>query len=196
MHILAISGSLRQGSHNTALLRAAADMLPPGVTVDFDDRLEEIPAFNEDRVATRPEPVDRLWDAVAEADGVLISTPEYNSSIPGVLKNALDWLSRPLIESPLRNKPAAVIGASTSMFGAVWSQAETRKVLGRSAPAFSIASCPWRVRTSSSTRQASWSRRRSSRSSAPSCRRWSTRSRRARQPWPGASVRSPQVASK
>jgi chromate reductase, NAD(P)H dehydrogenase (quinone) len=130
MHILAISGSLRQGSHNTALLRAAADMLPPGVTVDFYDHLEEIPAFNEDRVATRPEPVDRLWGAVAEADGVLISTPEYNSSIPGVLKNALDWLSRPLIESPLRNKPAAVIGASTSMFGAVWSQAETRKILG------------------------------------------------------------------
>jgi chromate reductase, NAD(P)H dehydrogenase (quinone) len=130
MHILAISGSLRQGSYNTALLRAAADLLPPGVTVTFYDHLEKIPAFNEDRVAKRPEPVERLWDAVAEADGVLISTPEYNSSMPGVLKNALDWLSRPLIESPLRNKPAAVIGASTSMFGAVWSQAETRKVLG------------------------------------------------------------------
>jgi len=130
MHILAISGSLREGSYNTALLRAAADRLPPGVTVTFYDHLVQVPAFNEDRVAERPEPVDRLWDAVAEADGVLISTPEYNSSIPGVLKNALDWLSRPLIESPLRNKPAAVIGASTSMFGAVWSQAETRKVLG------------------------------------------------------------------
>jgi len=130
MHILAISGSLRQGSYNTALLRAAAEKLPPGVAVTFYDRLEEIPAFSEDRVAERPEPVARLWDAVAEVDGVLISTPEYNSSIPGVLKNALDWLSRPLIESPLRNKPAAVIGASTSMFGAVWSQAETRKVLG------------------------------------------------------------------
>jgi len=130
MHILAISGSLRQGSHNTALLRAAANLLPPGVTVTFYDGLEDIPAFNEDRVANRPESVERLWDAVAEVDGVLISTPEYNSSIPGVLKNALDWLSRPLIESPLRNKPAAVIGASTSMFGAVWSQAETRKVLG------------------------------------------------------------------
>ena len=86
MHILAISGSLRQGSHNTALLRAAADMLPPGVTVDLYDRLEEIPAFNEDRVAQRPEPVDRLWDAVAEADGVLIATPEYNTTIPGQLK--------------------------------------------------------------------------------------------------------------
>jgi chromate reductase, NAD(P)H dehydrogenase (quinone) len=130
MQILAISGSLRQGSYNTALLRAAADLLPPGVTVNLYDHLEEVPAFNEDRVADRPESVDRLWDAVAEVDGVLISSPEYNSSIPGVLKNALDWLSRPLIESPLRNKPVAVIGASTSMFGAVWAQAETRKVLG------------------------------------------------------------------
>jgi chromate reductase len=130
MHLLAISGSLRQGSHNTTLLRAAAAMLPPGVTVTLYDGLEQIPPFNEDRVAERPQAVSRLWDAVSEADGVLIATPEYNSSIPGVLKNALDWLSRPLIESPLRNKPAAVIGASTSMFGAVWSQAETRKVLG------------------------------------------------------------------
>jgi chromate reductase len=130
MHILGISGSLRQGSYNTALLRAAAEKLPPGVAVSFYDHLEEIPAFNEDRVAERPEPVARLWDAVDEVDGVLISAPEYNSSIPGILKNALDWLSRPLIESPLRNKPTAVIGASTSMFGAVWSQAETRKVLG------------------------------------------------------------------
>lgn len=129
MRILAISGSLRQGSYNTALLRAAAELLPPGVAVDFYDHLEEVPAFNEDRVDERPEAVERLWDAVAEADGVLISTPEYNSSMPGVLKNALDWLSRPLMDSPLRNKPAAVIGASTSMFGAVWSQAETRKVL-------------------------------------------------------------------
>ncbi len=129
MRILAISGSLRQGSYNTALLRAAAELLPPGVAVDFYDHLEGVPAFNEDRVDERPEAVERLWDAVAEADGVLISTPEYNSSMPGVLKNALDWLSRPLMDSPLRNKPAAVIGASTSMFGAVWSQAETRKVL-------------------------------------------------------------------
>jgi chromate reductase, NAD(P)H dehydrogenase (quinone) len=94
------------------------------------DPLEDIPPFNEDRLDARPAPVQHLHDAVEAADGVLISTPEYNSSIPGVLKNALDWLSRPLIESPLRNKPAAVIGASTGMFGAVWAQAETRKVLG------------------------------------------------------------------
>ncbi len=93
------------------------------------DRLEAIPPFNEDRLDELPGAVQHLRDAVEAADGVLISAPEYNSSIPGVLKNALDWLSRPLIDSPLRNKPAAVIGASTGMFGAVWSQAETRKVL-------------------------------------------------------------------
>ena len=71
----------------------------------------------------------RLWDQVADADAVLIATPEYNHSIPGQLKNALDWLSRPLSDSPLKNKPAAVIGASTGAFGAVWAQAEARKVL-------------------------------------------------------------------
>ena len=130
MRILAISGSLRRDSHNTALLRAAADLLPPGVDLTVYDELEQIPPFNEDRLQRLPVPVEHLRQAVSAADGVLIATPEYNSSIPGVLKNALDWLSRPLIESPLRNKPAVVIGASTGMFGAVWAQAETRKVLG------------------------------------------------------------------
>ena len=88
-----------------------------------------IPPFDEDDEHARPESVQALFDAVAEADAVLLSTPEYNHSIPGQLKNALDWLSRPLIESPLRNKPAAVVGASTGLFGAVWAQAEARKVL-------------------------------------------------------------------
>jgi chromate reductase len=130
MRILAISGSLRRDSHNTALLRAAAELLPPEVEVAVYERLGELPPFNEELVADRPAAAQHLWDEVAASDGVLISTPEYNSSIPGVLKNALDWLSQPLIQSPLRNKPAVVIGASTGMFGAVWSQAETRKVLG------------------------------------------------------------------
>ena len=130
MQILAISGSLRRDSHNSALLRAAADLLPPEVELSRYEGLGAIPPFNEDDVPNRPAPAQAFWDAVAEVDGVLIATPEYNSSIPGVLKNALDWLSRPLEDSPLRNKPAAVIGASTGMFGAVWSQAETRKVLG------------------------------------------------------------------
>lgn len=130
MRILAISGSLRRGSHNTALLRAAADLLPPGVELTLHDGLKEIPPYDDDDLHTRPEPVARLDAEVANADAVLISTPEYNSSIPGQLKNALDWLSRPLGSSPLRNKPVAVIGASTGMFGAVWAQAETRKILG------------------------------------------------------------------
>jgi chromate reductase len=130
MRILAISGSLRRESHNTTLLRAAVALLPPEVEVDSYERLGEVPPFNEDDIAQRPAGAQALWDAVGAVDGVLIATPEYNSSIPGVLKNGLDWLSRPLIDSPLRNKPVAVIGASTGMFGAVWSQAETRKVLG------------------------------------------------------------------
>jgi chromate reductase len=130
MRILAISGSLRRDSHNTALLRAAARLLPPDVEVVLAESLRDIPPYDEDCDDSVPTPVLRLRDAVASADAVLISTPEYNGSMPGQLKNALDWLSRPLATSPLRNKPAAVIGASTSMFGAVWAQAETRKVLG------------------------------------------------------------------
>ncbi|HEU4657933.1 MAG TPA: NAD(P)H-dependent oxidoreductase [Capillimicrobium sp.] len=130
MRILAISGSLRRDSHNTALLRAAAELLPPGVELEVYDRLKEIPPFDDDdRLAGRPAPVGDLWQAIEAADAVLISTPEYNHSVPGQLKNALDWMSRPLAESPLRNKPAAVVGASTGMFGAVWAQAEMRKVL-------------------------------------------------------------------
>jgi chromate reductase len=132
MRILGISGSLRRDSHNTALLRAAAEMLPPGVELELFDGLRNVPLYDAD--IDTPElqgaGVDALKDAIERADAVLIATPEYNHSIPGQLKNALDWLSRPLAESPLREKPAAVIGASTGMFGAVWAQAEARKVLG------------------------------------------------------------------
>jgi len=130
MKILGLSGSLRDGSHNTRLLRGAGKLLPEGVELVVFDRLDAIPPFNEDDEATPPEPVRHLKDAIAEADGLLIATPEYNSSIPGVLKNALDWVSRPRASSPLAGKPAAVIGSSTGLFGAVWAQAETRKVLG------------------------------------------------------------------
>jgi chromate reductase len=129
MRILAISGSLRRDSHNTALLRAAAEMLPAGVELTIHDGLREIPPYDDDVLHAPSASVVRLREEIADADGVLISTPEYNSSIPGQLKNALDWMSRPLAESPLRGKPAAVIGASTGMFGAVWAQAEARKVL-------------------------------------------------------------------
>jgi len=129
MKVLGLSGSLRAGSHNAQLLRAAAQLLPPGAELIEFGSLKAIPPFDEDDEHDRPHEVRELFAAVAEADAVLVSTPEYNHSLPGQLKNALDWLSRPLHESPLRGKPAAVIGASTGLFGAVWAQAEGRKVL-------------------------------------------------------------------
>ena len=131
VRILGISGSLRRGSHNTSLLRAAATVLPPGVELEIFDGLRDLPPYDPDLDREPAHPaVARLRAAIAAADGVLIATPEYNGSIPGVLKNALDWASRPFPDSALRGKPVAVIGASTGLFGAVWAQAETRKVLG------------------------------------------------------------------
>jgi chromate reductase len=128
--ILGISGSLRSQSHNTNLLRAAAELLPPGVELELWDGLKEVPPYDQDDdVQPAPQPVAALRGAIAGADAVLFATPEYNSSVPGVLKNALDWVSRPLKTNALRNKPVAVVGASTGAFGAVWSQAELRKVL-------------------------------------------------------------------
>jgi chromate reductase len=130
MRVLGLSGSLRRDSHNRALLRAAAAALPPGAELVEWDRLAELPAYDEDLDgAFAPEPVRALREALADADAVLIATPEYNHSLPGALKNALDWASRPYATNPLRGKPAAVIGASTGLFGAVWAQAEARKVL-------------------------------------------------------------------
>jgi chromate reductase len=131
LRILGISGSLRRGSHNTNLLRAAAELLPPGAELDLYEGLRELPPYDPDLDVEPADPaVVRLREAIASADGVLISAPEYNGSIPGVLKNALDWASRPFPDNALRGKPVAVIGASTGLFGAVWAQAETRKVLG------------------------------------------------------------------
>ncbi len=131
MKVLGISGSLRRDSYNTKLLRAAEELLPPFVEFELFDGLKAIPPYDEeDDVHPGPEAVEGLRRAVAEADAIVFATPEYNSSIPGQLKNAIDWLSRPLATNPLRNKPVVVIGASTGAFGAVWSQAELRKVLG------------------------------------------------------------------
>jgi chromate reductase, NAD(P)H dehydrogenase (quinone) len=131
MKVLGISGSLRHDSHNSALLRAAAERLPAGAELVPFERLGEIPPYDEDvEVEGVPEGVRELREAIRGADAVLIATPEYNHSIPGQLKNALDWASRPAGESSLNGTPAAVIGASTGMFGAVWAQAELRKVLG------------------------------------------------------------------
>jgi len=132
MRVLALSGSLRSGSHSGELLRRAAAAAPADVDVVVYDGLKEIPPYDadDDLPGAQPPAVQRLKAALAAADAVLIATPEYNHSIPGALKNAFDWVSRPLPESPMRNKPAAVISSSTGMFGGVWAAAETRKVLG------------------------------------------------------------------
>ena len=130
MKILGISGSLRNGSYNTKLLRAASELLPPDADFELWDGLKAVPPYDEDDdVQPAPAGVAALRRAIARADAVLFATPEYNRSVPGVLKNAIDGVSRPLASNPLRNKPVAVVGASTGAFGAVWSQAELRKVL-------------------------------------------------------------------
>jgi chromate reductase len=131
MRVLGISGSLRRDSLNSALLRAAAERLPGGAELIEFERLGEVPPYDEDVEDHEPAPdaVRALREAIREADAVLIATPEYNHSIPGQLKNALDWASRPAGKSALDGKPAAAIGASKSMFGGVWAQAELRKVL-------------------------------------------------------------------
>ena len=130
VRVLALSGSLRRGSYNTALLRAAAELAPPGVELDLYGGLRSVPPFDEDQENVTPPAVAELRAALAAADALLVATPEYNFSIPGQLKNAIDWLSRPAGANALRGKPAVVVGASTGMFGAVWAQAEVRKVLG------------------------------------------------------------------
>ena len=130
MRVLAISGSLRRDSHNTKLLRNAEELL--GTSVDFElyDGLELVPPYNEDRDGEGAvETVADLRARVESADALLIATPEYNSSVPGQLKNAVDWASRPVREGALWGKPVVVIGASTGFYGGVWAQAELRKVL-------------------------------------------------------------------
>jgi chromate reductase, NAD(P)H dehydrogenase (quinone) len=133
MKVLGISGSLRRDSYNSTLLRAAAELLPPSAELEVFDALKAVEPYDEDDDAgAGPPGVRRLREAIESADAVLIATPEYNSSVPGQLKNAIDWASRPKGENVLWGVPAAVVGASTGMFGAVWSQAEVRKTLGAS----------------------------------------------------------------
>ena len=130
MKVLAISGSLRRDSYNTKLLRVAEELLPTVVEFELFDGLKAVPPYDEeDDVQPAPPAVAALREAIAAADALLIATPEYNASVPGQLKNALDWVSRPPATNALRNKPVAVVGASTGAFGAVWSQGELRKVL-------------------------------------------------------------------
>jgi chromate reductase len=133
MKVLAISGSLRGASHNRKLLEAAAGPLADlGAEVEIlgSEALRALPYFDEDLEAEPIDAVESFRAAVADADGILIATPEYNSSIPGVIKNAIDWASRPRADAAIKGKPVAVIGASVMPFGAVWAQAELRKVLG------------------------------------------------------------------
>ena len=128
MRLLGISGSLRRGSYNSALLAAAAAECPSTVELVVWRGLADIPAFDEDLVSA-PRAVALLRSELRCADAVLIATPEYNASVPGALKNALDWASRPFRDNCLLGKPVAVVGASTGVFGGVWAQAELRKVL-------------------------------------------------------------------
>jgi chromate reductase, NAD(P)H dehydrogenase (quinone) len=132
MQVLGISGSLRRDSHNSKLLRAAGELVEAQAGAGFTlyEDLKAIPPYDaDDDVGEGPAAVASLRRAIDEADAIVFATPEYNSSIPGQLKNAIDWTSRPLATNVLRNKPVAVVGASTGMFGAVWAQAELRKVL-------------------------------------------------------------------
>jgi chromate reductase len=130
VRVLGLSGSLRRESRNRQLIRAARSLLPAEAALVTFDGLGMIPAFNEDAETNPPGSVVELEQAIRSTDAVLIATPEYNASLSGVLKNALDWMSRPYATNPLRFKPVAVVGASTGMFGAVWAQADTRRVLG------------------------------------------------------------------
>jgi chromate reductase len=132
MRILAISGSLRAASYNTALLRAAADLAPSGVQIELYEDLESLPPYNEDRDHELPAPeVKRLREQIASADAVLFSTPEFNGTMPGQLKHAVDWASRPYGDgSALWGKPVAVMGASGTDYGAIWAQDHLRKALG------------------------------------------------------------------
>jgi chromate reductase len=131
VRVLAVSGSLRRDSHNTQLLRAAAEAAPEGVDVELWEGLGELPLYDHDLDMTEGlEPVRRLRDAWGAADAILIATPEYNGSVPGGLKNAVDWASRPVRASALTNQTVSVIGASTGQFGAMWAQQDLRRILG------------------------------------------------------------------
>ncbi len=127
MHLLGISGSLRKNSLNTAALHACQDLLPAGVTLSLFD-IAAIPLYNEDvREQGFPPAVQQLREQIAAADALIFATPEYNYSIPGVLKNAIDWASRPP-EQPFENKPIALIGATPGGFGTSRSQYHLRQV--------------------------------------------------------------------
>jgi chromate reductase len=128
MRLLALVGSLRKASHNRALVRELAAVLPEGVTLEIYDRLGEIVTFDPD-VAGEPEVVTHLKEAIRAADGLVFATPEYNYSISGVLKNAIDWSTRPLATSALRGKPCGILSASTGISGGMRAQLHLRQIL-------------------------------------------------------------------
>lgn len=135
VNVLVLLGSLRAASINRQLVDLALETAPDGIRLQFFDRLGELPFYNEDidndDVA---EPVVALRHAAADADAALVVTPEYNGSIPGVLKNAIDWLSRPYGNSALKDKPLAVVGAALGRYGGQWAHDETRKSFAIAGP--------------------------------------------------------------
>jgi chromate reductase len=132
MRILAVSGSLREDSFNTSLLRAAAEVAPDGLELELWDGIDGLPLYDQDLDdgGRAPESVRRLREDWSAADAILFATPEYNGSVPGGLKNAIDWASRPTGGAVLRNKPVSVVGASTGRFGALWAQQDLKRILG------------------------------------------------------------------
>jgi len=130
VRILAIAGSLRAGSYNAALARAAAELAPAGVEVELFDGLGDLPLFDSDLEGEEHASVLRLRDRIAAADALFVATPEYNGSIPGVLKNAIDWASRPRSDAALQGKSVAIAGASPGQYGALWAIQDLRRVLG------------------------------------------------------------------
>jgi NAD(P)H-dependent FMN reductase len=132
VRILALVGSLRAGSHNRQLAEAAVKHAPEGVEIELYEGLAEVPFYNEDidTEAALPATAAALREAAGRADGFLFFSPEYNGTIPAVLKNAIDWLSRPYGAGSFTGKPAAVVGTAFGQFGGVWAQDETRKAVG------------------------------------------------------------------
>jgi chromate reductase len=131
MRVMGIAGSIRRGSFNRALLDAAVELAPEGMRIEPWDRLREVPHYDGglETDALRPEPVEELKRRIAEADGLLLVTPEYNYSVPGVLKNAIDWASRPGYKSVFVGKPVAIIGASASAMGTARAQIHLREIM-------------------------------------------------------------------
>ncbi len=134
LSVLGFAGSLRAGSYNRALLRAAIELAPAGMEIRLFERLGEVPLYDADLEARAvPEPVAAFKEAIRAADGLLIATPEYNHSLPGVLKNAIDWASRPASDPAFGDKPVAILGATPGIGGTIRGQMALRQALDAAA---------------------------------------------------------------